>query len=77
MLVKHHRSRSLTTPPVLPSFTVGKSLDPIRQGFRSTGGATAQLWKGEVGDFHRMTVRRKSPPLPNPEYNDHPLTPYV
>lgn len=43
---------------VLPSTNFGKSVDPVHQGYPSSSGLPALLWKGEVTDLHQATPRR-------------------
>jgi hypothetical protein len=39
--------------------TLGKSLDPVNQGFPSTNGMVASLYKGVLVDYHRTVPRRR------------------
>lgn len=44
---------------VLPNMTLGKSLDPIHQGFPSTAAMVALLYQGKIVDYHRQVPRRR------------------
>ncbi|KAK7419197.1 hypothetical protein QQZ08_010965 [Neonectria magnoliae] len=39
---------------MLPNVNFGKSVDPVHQGFPSSAGIPALLWKGEVTDIHHL-----------------------
>lgn len=48
----------LVVNTVLPNMTLGKSLDPIRQGYPSTAAMVALLYQGKVVDYHSLVPRQ-------------------
>ncbi|KEF62907.1 uncharacterized protein A1O9_00881 [Exophiala aquamarina CBS 119918] len=58
----HRENRSkrpdLIVNAVLPNFIVGRTVDPVGQGFRSSCGMVASLWKGKVTPFHPAVPRQ-------------------
>lgn len=48
----------LVVNTVLPNMTLGKSLDPIHQGYPSTAGMVALLYQGKIIDYHRDVPRQ-------------------
>ena len=49
---------SIVMDAVLPNMTLGKSLDPVNQGYSSTVGMVALLYRGQIVDYHRAVPRR-------------------
>ncbi|CAG9985054.1 unnamed protein product [Clonostachys byssicola] len=53
----HRENRSkrpdLVVNTVLPNLVFGRSLDPVRQGYLSSGGLIPALWQGQVLPFHK------------------------
>ncbi|KAI0467425.1 hypothetical protein F4859DRAFT_243157 [Xylaria cf. heliscus] len=53
-----HRRPDMVVNTVLPNMTLGKSLDPVNQGYPSTAGMLALLYKGQIMDYHRAVPRQ-------------------
>ncbi|KAI1811310.1 hypothetical protein GGS20DRAFT_563628 [Poronia punctata] len=52
------RRPDIVVNTVLPNMTLGKSLDPVNQGYSSTAGMVALLYQGQVVDYHRLVPRQ-------------------
>ncbi|KAI0206086.1 hypothetical protein F4808DRAFT_447937 [Astrocystis sublimbata] len=59
-----HLRPDMVVNTVLPDMTLGKSLDPVNQGYPSTTAMVALLYRGQVVDFHRKIMCRRGPPAP-------------
>ncbi|KAJ3547636.1 hypothetical protein NM208_g1419 [Fusarium decemcellulare] len=58
---KHQNERpDLVINTVLPNYNIGRLIDPIHQGFRSSSIMPVLLWKGQVTDLHRTLPRQYS-----------------
>ncbi|KAK3936256.1 hypothetical protein QBC46DRAFT_419726 [Diplogelasinospora grovesii] len=53
-----HRRPDMVVNTVLPNMTMGRSLDPVNQGYPSTAGMVALLYRGQVVDYHRGVPRQ-------------------
>lgn len=50
---------NITSDLVLPNLIIGRSVDPVGQGHRSTSGLILALWNGEKNVVHDYITRRK------------------